>query len=200
VVARVAAVVVVALALAAPAAGAAGPRVVLLAPTHVPRADAPWPYAVVVTDAAGRFLPARLHMQITLGSLPVGQVGRHAVDGLWAETLTWPKDALGQALTFEVEATAAGKTTTLRYRVANRANGPSPASAAVASGRLKASVRNVHAPRSLAAAGRGSLRWVVTCNVPGGSRTVSTSGKAGGKVVLPKPATGDCAFGVAVAR
>src|SRR4051812_30029618 len=125
---RIAALVACAVALAIPAAaGAAKPEVVLLAATHTPKAAAAWPYAVVVTDAQGRLVPARIHLQIMLGSLPVGQVGRHAVDGLWAETLEWPQDAVGQTLVLQVDVTAGGGTQRVRYPVTTQAAGkPSP--------------------------------------------------------------------------
>lgn len=184
------------LAAVAPAAAASPPRVALLAAGHAPRVGAAWPYAVVVTDAAGRPLPGRLHARILLGTLPVGEVGRHSFDGIWAESLTWPAAAEGQAVTLELAVSAGGATTTLRYPVTPRAGTPLRLvlrghGAAVAAARR---------PVAFRARGEGAAaRWTVACNR--GARTLVRSGRGPVPGFLPLPGYHgeDCAAGVLAA-
>ena len=75
-----------------------------------------------MTDAAGRPVPATVHLQILFGGVPVGQVGRHRVrDGIWRETLgtpgnpAFPSRARGQPLVFQAVATAKGETKKATY-------------------------------------------------------------------------------------
>jgi len=205
-VARLVAFCLAALALGAPAAAAPSLQVTLLAPTHTPRAAAPWPYAVIVTDAQGKLIPARIHLQIMLGSMAVGQVGRHSVDGFWAETLEWPKDAVGQALTFEVEVSASGVVKKLDYDVTTKAGQPvvSRTLTVTATGpKLAAAVGNLRAPRQaslvVATKGRFDARWSVTCNKSKGSGVLVAAGHASGSghlarsLMIPQPAKQDCA-------
>ena len=94
----------------------------LTAQSHRPRVGKPWHYEVRVTDAAGRPVPATVHLQILFGGVPVGQVGRHRVrDGIWRETLgtpgnpAFPSRARGQPLVFQAVATAKGETKKATY-------------------------------------------------------------------------------------
>jgi hypothetical protein len=87
----------------------------------------PWHYEVRVTDAAGRPVPARIHLQILFGGAAVGQVGRHRVaSGVWQETIgtdgnqPFPARARGVPLVFEVIATARGQTKKADYPVTVR--------------------------------------------------------------------------------
>jgi hypothetical protein len=83
-------------------------RVTIDAPTHHPRANAPWPVTVRAVNAAGRPVAATLTMRILYGGSPVGKVdnGRvfHFV-GSWREKkgqeITWPAASRGQPLQFE---------------------------------------------------------------------------------------------------
>jgi hypothetical protein len=97
-------------------------RVRLTADTHRPRAGKRWHYTVRVTDAAGKPVPAAVHLQILFGSVPVGQVGRHRVqNGVWSETLgtpgnpPFPARARGIRLVFQAVATARGQTAKANY-------------------------------------------------------------------------------------
>ncbi len=114
-----------------------GIRVELTAQSHRPRVGKPWHYEVRVTDAAGRRIPARVHLvtdaagrpvsarvhlQILFGGVPVGQIGRHrAASGVWRETIgtdgnpPFPARARGQALVFEAVVTARGRTVKAHY-------------------------------------------------------------------------------------
>ncbi|HYY04806.1 MAG TPA: hypothetical protein VE736_13040 [Gaiellaceae bacterium] len=92
-------------------------RVTISAPTHHPRANAPWPVTVRVTNAAGRPVSATLTMRILFNGTPVGKVdnGRvyHFV-GTWrekkGEEITWPPASRNQPLAFEAIVHAQGKT------------------------------------------------------------------------------------------
>jgi hypothetical protein len=92
-------------------------RVTLTAQSHHPRVGKLWRYEVRVTDASGRPVPARVHLQILFGGSPVGQIGRHVVaNGVWRETLgapgnpPFPARARGVPLVFQAVVTARGKT------------------------------------------------------------------------------------------
>ena len=99
----------------------------LIADSHHPRVGKPWHYEVRVTDAAGRPVPARVHLQILFGGVPVGQVGRHRVaSGVWRETIgtgrnaPFPARARGQPLVFEAVVTALEQTVKADYPITVR--------------------------------------------------------------------------------
>jgi hypothetical protein len=105
-----------------PAAGKIHVR--LLADSHRPRVGKPWHYQVRVTDAAGRPVPATVHLQILFEGSPVGQIGRHRVaNGVWSETIggdrnaPFPARARGLPLVFEAIVTARGQTRRARYPI-----------------------------------------------------------------------------------
>jgi hypothetical protein len=83
-------------------------RVTIAAATHHPRANAPWPVTVRVTNAAGKPIAATLTMRILFSGTPVGKVdnGRvyHFV-GTWrekkGEEIKWPAASRSQPLAFE---------------------------------------------------------------------------------------------------
>jgi hypothetical protein len=79
---------------------------------------------VRVTDAAGRPVPATVHLQILFGGTPVGQIGRHRVaNGVWSETIgtggnpPFPARARGLQLVFEAVVTARGQTRRVGYPI-----------------------------------------------------------------------------------
>jgi hypothetical protein len=97
-------------------------RVTLTADSHRPRVSKPWRYEVRVTDAAGKPVPARVHLQILFGGAPVGQVGRHRVaNGVWSETIgaganaPFPAQARGVRLVFQAVVRALGQTRKANY-------------------------------------------------------------------------------------
>jgi hypothetical protein len=99
----------------------------LTADSHHPRAGKPWHYEVRVTDAAGKPIPARVHLQIVFNGVPVGQIGRHTVaNGVWRETLgvpgnpPFPARARGIHLTFQAIASANGQTAKANYPIVVR--------------------------------------------------------------------------------
>ncbi|HUK94420.1 MAG TPA: hypothetical protein VLU96_05120 [Gaiellaceae bacterium] len=89
----------------------------LIAQSHHPLVGKRWHYEVHVTDADGRPVPARIHLQFLFGGVPVGQVGRHYVrNGVWRETIgapgnpPFPARARGQPLVLQAIVTALGQT------------------------------------------------------------------------------------------
>jgi hypothetical protein len=97
-------------------------RVRLAADSHRPRVGKPWHYEVRVTDAAGKPVPATVHLQILFGGAPVGQVGRHRVaHGVWSETIggrgnaPFPARARGVRLVFQAVVRALGQTRKINY-------------------------------------------------------------------------------------
>jgi hypothetical protein len=96
----------------------------LTADTHHPRVGKPWHYEVRVTDAAGKPVPASVHLQLLFGGVPVGQVGRHRVPGgVWRETFgvpgnpPFPARARGIRLVFQAVVKALGQTKKVNYWV-----------------------------------------------------------------------------------
>jgi hypothetical protein len=91
-------------------------RVVLTGQSHHPQIGHTWSYQVHVTDAVtGKPVASLIHVQVTFGGSPVGQVGRHHVkDGVWKETIpatgknAFPPAAVGQHVVWQAIATAPG--------------------------------------------------------------------------------------------
>jgi hypothetical protein len=113
--------------IAPPNPSASGIRVRLTADSHRPRVGKPWHYEVRVTDAAGRPVPATVHLQVLFGGSPVGQIGRHRVkNGVWSETIggggnaPFPARAKGVPLVFEAIVKAQGVTKRVRYPIVVR--------------------------------------------------------------------------------
>jgi hypothetical protein len=105
----------------------AGIRVRLTADSHHPRVGKPWHYEVRVTDASGKPVAARIHLQIVFGGAPVGQIGRHRVaNGVWQETIggdgnpPFPARAQNIPLVFQAVVTAEGQTTKVGYPITVR--------------------------------------------------------------------------------
>lgn len=92
-------------------------RVQLTGQSHHPRVGKKWSYQVRVTNAAGKPIPFRVHLQFLFSGVPVGQVGRHRVpSGVWRETFgvpgnpPFPARARGQPLVLQAVVTALGET------------------------------------------------------------------------------------------
>jgi hypothetical protein len=106
-------------------------RATLKTTTPTPVVDDPWQWAVVVKDAKGKPLAAKMKLQVLLGTLVVGCwkgttmtqcTGANA--GTWivfrgkkTGTLTWPAQSVGAKLTFQAVVSAAAKTLKLRVPV-----------------------------------------------------------------------------------
>jgi hypothetical protein len=100
---------------ASPALGAAKLHVVIVGQDHYPRVGKKWHYQVTVTNASGRRVACRIHLQFMLGTIPVGEVGVHVVKtGFWQETFgtpgnpAFPPSARGQHLVLQATVTAKG--------------------------------------------------------------------------------------------
>jgi len=106
-------------------------RATLRTSTPQPVVDAPWRWTVVVKDARGKPLAAKMKLQILFGTLVVGCWKRTAIaqctgtsPGTWIAfkgkrtgTLTWPQASVGQTLTFRAVVVASGRTVKLRAPV-----------------------------------------------------------------------------------
>ena len=107
----------VAVAVAGPAV-AANPKlvVVLKGQDHHPIVGKTWSYSVTVTNAAGKPVACKIHLQMLLaGAGVVGQVGTHVVkNGVWKETIVahgpnaFPPAAVGEPLVLQATVTAKG--------------------------------------------------------------------------------------------
>ena len=103
---------------AASSAGAALPKlhVVLKGQDHHPVVGKTWSYSVTVTNAAGKPIACKIHLQMLLnGQFVVGEVGVHNVkNGVWKETIVahgpnaFPLTAVGQPLVLQATVTAKG--------------------------------------------------------------------------------------------
>jgi hypothetical protein len=102
-------------------------KATLVAPTHRPHVDRPWPITIHARDLRGRPIRARLTMRFLVAGVPVGKVdnGRvYTFTGTWREKkgqdIEFPAEARGQRLTFEALVTARRHTVKLRYWVQPR--------------------------------------------------------------------------------
>jgi len=108
-----------ALVLAGP--GTAAPQakklhVVLSGQSHHPVVGKTWHYDVKVTDAAGKPVACKIHLQMLLAGVSVvGEVGTHVVkNGAWQETIVakgpnaFPPAAVGEPLVLQATVTAKG--------------------------------------------------------------------------------------------
>lgn len=91
--------------------------VTLTGQTHHPKVNGRWSYTVRVTDAAGKPIPAKIHLQVLFAGVPVGQIGRHEIkNGVWHETIgapgnpPFPPASRGRHLVFQAVVTADGVT------------------------------------------------------------------------------------------
>jgi hypothetical protein len=102
-------------------------KATLVAPTHTPRVNRPWPIAIHARDLQGRPIRARLTMRLLFSGIPVGKVdnGRvYTFTGTWREPrgqeIKFPATSRGQRLTFQALVTVGGRTTKLNYWVKPR--------------------------------------------------------------------------------
>jgi hypothetical protein len=97
--------------------GSGGVTVTIQAPTHRPKARAPWRYTVRVTSK-GRPVIARIYLQVLYMGTPVGSIGIHLVPkGVWTETIRWPVTARGHPLVFYAHVVSGGRTGDARFPV-----------------------------------------------------------------------------------
>jgi hypothetical protein len=102
-------------------------KATLIAPTHRPRVNRPWPITIHARDLQGHPIRARLTMRFVFSGIPVGKVdnGRvYTFVGTWRERkgqeIEFPAASRGQRLTFQALVTARGRTIKLNYWVQPR--------------------------------------------------------------------------------
>src|SRR5947208_5293785 len=102
-------------------------KATLIAPTHRPRVNRPWPITIHARDLQGHPIRARLTMRFVFSGIPVGKVdnGRvYTFVGKWRERkgqeIEFPSASRGQRLTFQALVTARGRTIKLNYWVQPR--------------------------------------------------------------------------------
>ena len=90
-------------------------HVVIRGQDHHPLVGKTWHYSVTVTNAAGKPVASKIHLQFLFNGFPVGQIGTHVVkNGFWQETFGtpghpgFPAAARTQALVIEAIVTAKG--------------------------------------------------------------------------------------------
>ena len=90
-------------------------KVVLKGQDHHPVVGKTWSYSVTVTNAAGKPVACRIHLQMLFGGVSVGEIGTHNVkNGVWKETIVahgpdaFPVTAVGQPLVLQATVTAKG--------------------------------------------------------------------------------------------
>ena len=94
-------------------------QVVLKGQDHHPVVGKTWSYSVRVTNAAGKPVASKIHLQMLLAGMSVvGEVGVHVVkNGVWKETIVahgpnaFPPASVGQPLVLQATVTAKGYAT-----------------------------------------------------------------------------------------
>ena len=94
-------------------------HVVLKGQDHHPVVGKTWSYSVTVTNAAGKPVASKIHLQMLLAGMSVvGEVGVHVVkNGVWKETIVahgpnaFPPASVGQPLVLQATVTAKGYAT-----------------------------------------------------------------------------------------
>ena len=98
-------------------------RATLRGENHAPVAGMNWEYSVRVTDAAGRPLSGTVQTQFTFSGSVVGHEtpATHPLkDGSLKDTLTWPKQAVGQPLNLQTVVHTSKGSVTLDWPVTVR--------------------------------------------------------------------------------
>jgi hypothetical protein len=123
---RLAVVVLLAFLTSTANAATAPVTVTVIAPTHNPKANAPWPVTIRV-DSGGPPPRAKLTMRILLGGMEVGKVDNGKVWTFrrsWREPkgqeITWPASARGAQFVFQAKVTVLGRTYTKNVPVTVR--------------------------------------------------------------------------------
>ena len=104
-------------------------KVALAAPTHTPKANARWTWAVRAVDLAGKPLKGRLTAQVVdpFGGVHPVEFGKSTKPitnlrfaGTYRDFVEWPSEARGFKLTFRVTVASAGKAVRTTYWVKPR--------------------------------------------------------------------------------
>lgn len=98
-------------------ATAPGPSVSLRAPTHRPRAGAPWPIAIESHRPGGGPLRSEVRYQYLFAGSVVARRSHYRFTGSFHDTFHWPARAVGIPLTFRAVVTTPLGTRRLDYPV-----------------------------------------------------------------------------------
>jgi hypothetical protein len=104
-------------------------HVTLTAPTHTPKANSRWKYAVRAVDRRGKAVHGRITVQVVdpFGGVHPAQFGtttKNIVNfpfkGTFHDFVEWPSESRGFKLTFRVTVTSGGKSVRTTYWVKPR--------------------------------------------------------------------------------
>jgi hypothetical protein len=90
----------------------------LVAPTHTPKAGAPWRYAIYVRNLpAGNPIQASAKRFVLLNGRKIDTIGWNKFRGVYRQTYIWPRVDRGKGLVFRAEVTGPGGTKRLDYAI-----------------------------------------------------------------------------------
>jgi len=91
--------------------------VTLTAPTHRPKAGAPWPIVIRSLGPSGKPLRSEVRYQFLVGGSVVARRSHYRFEGTFRDTLRWPANSVGAPLTFRAVVTTPLGTRRLDYLV-----------------------------------------------------------------------------------
>jgi len=102
-----------------PASGKRAPFVAhLKAPTHHPKVDKPWRITITARSNSGKKLSGRVQYEFLYGGQVVSRNSNYKFkNGVFHDTLTWPKRSVGIDLTFRAVVTTKPGVVRLSYAV-----------------------------------------------------------------------------------
>ena len=88
------------------------------APTHTPKAGAPWRYAIYVRNLpAGNPIQASAKRFVLLNGRRIDTVGWNKFRGVYRQTYVWPRVDRGKGLVFRAEVAGPGGVKRLDYTI-----------------------------------------------------------------------------------
>jgi hypothetical protein len=108
--------------LTAPLAGSSPQKLrftaAIAAPTHSPKAGAPWKYAIYVRSLPdGNPIQATVKRFVLLNGRKIDTIGWDKFRGVFRQTYVWPRVDRGKALVFRAEVTGPGGVKRLDYPI-----------------------------------------------------------------------------------
>ncbi len=108
--------------LTAPLAGSSPQKLrftsTIAAPTHSPKAGAPWRYAIYVRSLpAGNPIQATAKRFVLLNGRRIDTVGWDKIRGVYRQTYIWPRVDRGKGLVFRAEVAGPGGVKRLDYTI-----------------------------------------------------------------------------------
>jgi hypothetical protein len=95
---------------------AGGVIATMLASTHHPKVNRPWPLRFTVTRG-GRSVHAKVSYEFVFGGQVVAHRSHYTFNGHFSDVALWPSSAVGYPLTFRAVVVAGGATINLDYAV-----------------------------------------------------------------------------------